>query len=152
MSFELAREHGEDKLPVAIGGALVVYVAVGQRVAVLRARMDLVAVLHRRLLQRFRDRGDGRHGREGILFRKSAVKLPARPHGIEMRGIVPLGDEARAVQARARTETFGEGAGDAKDEPAAEAVADRAYCTGLHRLAVIEKAEQVTGVIHRHPV
>src|SRR5215471_16442198 len=53
---DLAVVHGEDQLPVALGGGFGVDIAVGQRVAVQRALMDYWHVAHARALREDRAR------------------------------------------------------------------------------------------------
>ena len=78
LTSQLARKHSEDALPIAVGRALVVNVAIGQRIAVDRAAVHPVAIAHIwAALKRLRQRFDRRRRGEIVMLGKAAIDFAA---------------------------------------------------------------------------
>src|ERR1044071_3973364 len=101
---DLSAEHREDQLPIPVGRALVVDIAVGQRVAVLGAGMDLVPVAHRAGCQQPGKLLDDVWSRIRIVLGEAAIQLAPKTSGEPMRRILAIRDQGRAVQAGSRSE------------------------------------------------
>src|ERR1700722_12501108 len=99
VEWYLSAEHGEDQLPIPVRRAFVMDVAIGQRIAMLRARVEFVAIRDRAAAQKVAEFLDHCRRRMGIVFRKAAIKFAPKPLREPMRGIVAIGNQRRAVQA-----------------------------------------------------
>src|SRR5215469_12071605 len=83
---DLAVVHGENQLPVALGGGFGVDIAVGQRVAVQRALMDYRRVAHARALREDRAQLGDHLGRRVVVgLGEAAVVLAAHASELAMR-------------------------------------------------------------------
>src|SRR5881296_1517996 len=130
----LSVEHREDLLPVARRALRVEDVAVGQRVAVLGAFVDRVAIVDR---ARTQERLELLHHRQrgvGIHLGEPAIELAPEVLGQVVRRVGRVADEARTVQARRRGDLLGEVAGDAQHVSPTHAVADRTDAARTYRL------------------
>src|SRR5262245_30828272 len=74
---DLPGEHGEDQLPVPFGRTLVEDVAVGQRVAVFGALVNLVGVFDLAWLEQVAELGDHRQRCVRVVLGKTAIELAA---------------------------------------------------------------------------
>src|SRR5262245_1013902 len=74
----LALEHRKDQLPVALRALLVEDIAVGERVAMLRACVDRVGVADLARLQELAELSDHRQGRVVVELREAAIKFAAQ--------------------------------------------------------------------------
>jgi hypothetical protein len=72
-------------------------VAVGQRIAMLRAEVEFVTIRDRAAAQKVAQFLDHCRRRVGIVFRKTAIQFAAKPVRKPMRGIVAIRNQCRAM-------------------------------------------------------
>src|ERR1700729_4027583 len=135
VEWYLSAEHGEDQLPIPVRRAFVMDVAVGQRIAMLRARVEFVLIRDRAAAQKVAEFLDHCRRRMGIVFRQAAINSPPKPLREPMRGIVAIGNQRRSVQAGTGDEPIRVRTGDTQDISTAHAIADRADATWTDRPA-----------------
>ena len=108
--------------------------------------MKFVTVLGLARFHRLGDRNDGGRRCERIVLGKAAVELALQFCPKQMRRILLVRHQRRAVQARGRAELVGELTGDPQDETSSQAEADAAFGAGLGGSVLLEEFEQTTGI------
>ena len=83
-------------------------VPVGQRVPMLRARVEFVPIRDGAGIQEVAEFLDHRRWRVRIKFRKAAIQLAAKPLREPMRRIVAIGNQRRAMQTGTGNEPMGD--------------------------------------------
>src|ERR1700677_962630 len=85
VGWDLAMKHCEDELPVSLRRHFVENIAVGKRVAVQRALVDLMRILDRARFQQLAELLNHRGRRELVDFGESAIDFAAHFRDAEMR-------------------------------------------------------------------